>query len=1239
MTDNSNKKDSRIFICYRNPQAKRAIDLKEWMDDHKSLYFGKVYCSNADSSSNFTFDINLINTAEYFIVFLHPDFTADFPETLDEYKNGKIITATEIGTLMDRVTDNSLPPINVIGIRIGDLTPKDEESITKIASRYGEITDEELITKRKNVILTSGFNRILPEESDKIVKTKFEEFFKNIALFHDPYFCKIKNRMSQLVTLHEILPQTFKSERNDSEEITSEFLASEIKKSLFTSANPFFIISGTGGMGKTTQLKKLCSDFNNDVNFDTDAVCIYMEARTINENEGRKNPFYWALAETTDHSAEALEAGDAQIFLRDKLFKNSNGKYIICIDGIDEINNIYLPQSEIAESVFTSIEELAKLGIPFILSARSRELFPHRILKYCAQDISINKLTYNDIKNQLPEGSVPQESSPLADLLQTPFYFSIYAETVGHFNALNELCDADPEIFYYHDSPTTPGELIWNYMMRNITKQTHSGGRLNTVAAQNIFFIMNVLPAIAQSIPTGMARKHTAIEKIYSECTEKFKSRRHWQPFWRDTDSTGFIERFFDEIPEFDDFIHFSTIAFPLLKKVINNSHTYYGFNHEFINDFFKALYIINNISDIEYMTDEELKTSFLNSDVLSESLVKLAGEICGERKETPYLDKENMIWESVSTTQNNLIRRTFNHLRGKKEISVLIFNLFNILKTARSNGATLPDMSDINFDGIDLTKCSVVNIIFSHTTGDSTIKASFKNAVFSSKTSFSEGHSLSENSSIKALFCPAPNLLLSADNAGTLIMWDTKYSVPTDKKSFSDASCIHSISDMTMDTDGNIWFACDDVLKCVKIDIESKSILSITDHRTKSKYIKHIGADKETGIYYHTADSPFDRRDEEGHVIGTPFGKWFEDAVVSKDGNTVYCLRRDNLSRSLQSICTYIRTNEGSWELDKIIANKTDLFEMTSHTMFSNGKLYLSEEKNILAVYFWCGGKNVNGLKRYKSYILEFDLKSLNISRLSPLTDINTGTGAISAMCMDSGGTFFIASGLDIFSMNRNFETRVIGMGKGQLLGAVFTPDTKSFIAVTTNPVRFQFFSCSPFEECRCIKQIALSRPRNIHRFKLAFQFKEDMEFDMAGMKGYAKYPNALKMVLWHKVHGYTMANLFKGKYSKFKDGTTIINTPAVSDAECERDRFIVKASENTIKKIFINREENETEEFIFHPEWLFAGCDFEGASFTDGNVPCELKIYAMSQAENTGEDNTDTDDDDLIDFTYEEE
>lgn len=1246
MIDNLQKNESRIFICYRNAQVLRAKTLYNWMYEHKSLYFGKVFCSNSDSTANFKFDVDIIKNTEYFIVFLHENFTADFPQTLEEYNEEKIITALEIGALMDRVADKTKPAVKIIGIRIGDLTKKDEENIEKIASMYGTITDNNIIKKRKDSILTSGFNRLLPEDSGAVLSAKFNEFFKDIAVFNDSYYCKIKNKTAEITTLHAILPQTFKKNIKEGNElISTDISVDEIKEALKCPQKPFFIISGNGGMGKTTQLKKLCSEINQENSLGFSQICIYFEARSINENEGKQNPFYSALADAAGLSIEALESNDAQIFFKEKAFEHIKENCIICIDGLDEVNNIFLPESSVSKNVFDSIIELSELGITFILSARSRGLFPHSIIKNAELDIEINKFTFEDIIKQLPDNARPHASSPLAELLKTPFYFSLYAETVTHFDALNELCDADPEIFYYHSSPTVPGELIWNYMMRNIAKHAGKSGQLTENAAQNIFFIMNVLPRIASVIPKGKALKHNSLEAIYIECTEKFKNQKHWQPFWRDKDSTGFIERFINKIPMVDDFIWFSTIAFPVLKTKKDANHVFYGFTHGILNDFFKALNIINEITDIEFMTENELINSPLNSDVLPESIVKLAGEICGERKEAPFYDKERAQWSASNSVSNNLIRRTFNYLREKENISVLVFNLFNILKTARTDGVILPDMSDINFDGIDLSKCSVTNIIFSHTSGESTLKASFKKAHFSSKLSFSEGHTMSGNIKVKALFCPAPHLLLSADNGGTLIMWDTKYAIPTDKFVFAREGTTHAISDMTQDNSGRIWFACDDSLKCITLDTYKKRILSAETHPIKSKYVKHVGLDNKNKVYYHTVDSPFDRRDTDGNVLGAPFGKWVEDAVVSQSGNTAYCIIRDNLSRSLQSVCKYVRLSDGSWNIDKVIVNKQTLTELTSQTFFINGNLYLREDKKTLALYVSGEGRENNSkLKTFKNLIIEFNLETFEISRLSVLRGLKTGAGATSAMCMDSDGTIFIASALDIYSINRNFETRTIGMGKGQLLGTVFTPDTKSFIAVTNNPVRLQFFECSPDRICIANRQIVLTRPRKIHRFALAFQFSEDMTFESSGMKGLSKYPDSLKLILWHRTHGYTIANLFKEKYSKFKEGTTLINTPTASISENEGDIFVIKNKGNTIRRVFINRTENSTEEFTIHPEWLFAGCDFTNVSFSDGEPPEELKRYVIL-AENGNEPDMESladslhDSDDFIDFTDEEE
>ena len=1240
------------FICYRRDVgANWGKIIYEWMQQDPDNHYGRVYYSQFVSNANFLNDIQpMLFDAKNIVMVVTPGFTQDFPRTKAEFDTREIVTAQEIHTIMARMRrarkTRDIPMPRLILLQTSFFTETDLQALTLLASDFGQRDDPEMTQWLVNQFYTAGIHKLEARDTTALIHAHLKDYLSCTSVSRDLVRYKAATRIRIDPLPFRLIPQTV---RLQGENITVDSLAQKlISHGNGKPASRLAVISGNGGMGKTTHLLKLCRDAQKKAlkNYDPqDTLHLYLPAHRLNDCVHTPAPLYAALAKglgfhnepyVEDGTTQSADYADPEDFIKNRVLTGaaSTGRAhcLLCIDALDEIESTASPTgATLLNHLAAELPKILDAGVAVILTSRSHTLLSGGIFMDCLQ-ATMNPL--EDMMDLLPESFRPAPKTRLARLLETPFYFTMYYNTVRTdteeaedraASMLGDLYRRDMELYYHHTEPTVPGELIWNYVMRHIVKNSRENLQIQRSHCQRIFFLMCALPRVAAAALTARQLSEQQVAKLYRDAAARFRTEG-WCPFWKIDTLPSYTADQLGQIPTPTEFLRFCTGTFPVLHREETADQVVYRFSHGLMLEFFAACDILNSVSCL-FRDPEGGSPGLLPLDRKSmpSAILKLAGEICGERRGTPYFDRESQTWISPYDKTNNLIRRTLPSLRGREDTAILVNNLFSILKFARTQEGLLPDLSGIDFSGLDMTKCSLNHILFSRQAPGGNLNARFTGAKFDPIASFSEGHrAVIPQLSISAMIEWQPMRLLSVDEAGCCVLWDVSLGLMLDVLHLKQDTQKRCISNLTKDAEDCIWLACDSELFRLRLSPQRNRISLDKTLQLPTDAVKHLGWRADLGIYYHSVVSPLVRRLSDGSLAETaPDTRWFPDAVVNSRADTAFCMCGSPFNNNISSVgsllCRKKNKETGVWE-ESCFFSEEALQAITGYTFFEYGHLFLSPNEKTLLLCVNCKHKTLPT----KAAVLEFDLEKFHSEnrrgQLKRLYYPISGKGAgIHSACFGVNQVYF-SSYLSIYSVNALQETRRLHAGEGRLLHAQFLPGTLRFFTISDNPIRIHIFSCPTIETYRCVGQIVPTGVRRLRGVVQAFQFLPEMTFRFNDTLGYAEYPNQLRLLLQHDRGHLFEVDLSNGLTADtLSENTVLITEPVLSFHKQLRDVFSMKTDKQNLRVHFIDPNRQEFT-FGLHPGWLFAGCDFEGADFGPGEAPDQFLHY-IHAPENTEE------------------
>ncbi|MBR5601292.1 MAG: hypothetical protein IKW24_01540, partial [Clostridia bacterium] len=562
---------------------------------------------------------------------------------------------------------------------------------------------------------------------------------------------------------------------------------------------------------------------------------------------------------------------------------------------------------------------------------------------------------------------------------------------------------------------------------------------------------------------------------------------------------------------------------------------------------------------------------------------------------------------------------------------------------------AALPDLSGVVFDGLDMTKCDMNHVIFSHHSQNGKLCASFRRATFDPELSFSKGHrAVLKDLKIAAFYELDKNYLLSVDGSGYAVLTDLSLNLTVSTLSLKKTPNRYCTSNIVQDRKGTVWVACGDELFGLAFDKGNGRLSIYSTRPLPTRAVKQLVIGRDGRLYYHPHTCPLDRFRMDGTPVWAPSGLWFTNSIVNRAGDTAYCFYPDD-KRSLGHVSRLVRykRNENGWCVDGTVLTNDMLGRLTNQDYYKNPVLAFSENEKTLLLSLYCkqnlNSDDAESASAGKTVAIEIDCDSIQ-GNLKHYSVMDRGQIVCTAYYGSNDRKFF-ASYLTICFVNKHCENHRLRTGTGLLTDAIFMPDTKSFLAITNNPIRIQEMGCETPSEYRCVRQIvpAFFRAKKVSSF--AFKFENGLQFTKPGALGYAEHRKQLRLVLWHDDEKNIIADLSEGiETDESLSELNLIRTPVQAIVSPGQESYCLSIRGESI---LLNPARQSVQPILkieVHSEWLFADCDFTDAVFSNGELPASLRHYfgldsnADARASQTADlkKNSDKDDDEWTDLFY---
>ncbi len=323
--DYRNKKECRLFLCYRENGAETAKLLADTVSNNVSR-FGKVWYSDYEGEGNYILDIDsLLSSAEYSIIFITENFTkgflnADGTNNINSKESCKTDCVT-VREIIEIERQRQLRGLRIISVNIEGYTFSEEDlEIIKHVFENAGVLREDSIAFYKNLQINRYIRR----------STSMDEFIKRIlknaeisAENNKPKSSSDNKSIYALSSNEPISKKMF---------VPNQSVLFKIK-SFLDSPSHICYIYGTGGIGKTQTASRYANDFRHL--YDTVVLAVYKDSITdtfIDDN----GPF--RITNIRRMISDTIKAEPREEYFKrklDALKKLSGARKLIIIDNFD----------------------------------------------------------------------------------------------------------------------------------------------------------------------------------------------------------------------------------------------------------------------------------------------------------------------------------------------------------------------------------------------------------------------------------------------------------------------------------------------------------------------------------------------------------------------------------------------------------------------------------------------------------------------------------------------------------------------------------------------------------------------------------------------------------------------------------------------------------------------------------------------------------------------------------------
>ena len=557
---------------------------------------------------------------------------------------------------------------------------------------------------------------------------------------------------------------------------------------------------GEGGIGKTTALYSIMRDaYDEKGHYCCSQIPIFIELSQAYANKDFDMEEHSSSFIRHDVQRQLQNVIDREINYEKEIVnlfskkKTVEPEFVLLLDGLNEVSHEKRGGAAIVAMVIAELCEIMTdwKNVRVILTSRSKE---NTLEKY-SLPLKLCGIEPGAIKQYLSNEKVSDEriekvirNKRLMEVLCIPLFLTLYAKLSGEEELLSrgEILHA----FF------TQKKNIYNERSRAIEiRVMHERfGFAESDVSVSPQMLSIILDFIMTSIAWNMAKKNDnqisekEINRIIISALRDIESCSLYGKYGKEcingySDTISIIAKKMIHIfakgadceHERDELItkNIRTVLVNKIGVLVVNKNEQYEVIHQYVRDYFAALYHINKLKLASYLNTIE-KDNVLARVTLKEwkkepipsQVLKLIGESLGEVHNAPEYDNENNQWihsDSRSEEQTlverglDIFRKRFDTLDG-----YVIWNLFQILKLARI------DLSDADLSDLDLSNC--------HANGYKLANRSFAANVKGSRLTdsffMSFGHSEYVHT---AHFDEKGKYIVTASSDKTAKVWNTK--------------------------------------------------------------------------------------------------------------------------------------------------------------------------------------------------------------------------------------------------------------------------------------------------------------------------------------------------------------------------------------------------------------------------------------------------------------------------------